>query len=332
MILGGVLFFLLASLLLYALLGGADFGGGVLELFLGRKAQLEQRKLISHAMAPVWEANHVWLILAVVILFVAFPRAYVLITVSLHLPVMAVLIGIVARGCAFTFRHYDSLDERYYLLYSRVFSVSSLWTAFFLGVTAGALMLGRIDPNAADFFSAYVNPWANTFCFATGLFTCALFALLAAAYLIGESDEPNLRRIFRRKARSALVVSVLAGGFAMLAGEQGGFSLARMLLGSKGSIACFCAATCLLLPFWWSLSLQHFITRVFGASLLALVLGGWFAAQFPDLVRAVGNAGVSVHDSAPEATLRAMLFALLFGSLLIFPAFLYLLRVFKAKR
>jgi cytochrome d ubiquinol oxidase subunit II len=334
MILGGVLFFLLASLTLYALLGGADFGGGVLELFLGRKAPLEQRKLISHAMAPVWEANHVWLILAVVILFVAFPRAYVLITVYLHIPVMAVLMGIVARGCAFTFRHYDSLDECYYLLYSRVFSISSLWTAFFLGVTAGALMLGRINPAATDFYGAYVSPWANGFCFATGAFTAALFALLAAAYLIGESEETTLRPVFRRKARIALVVSVIAGGLAMLTGELQGFSLARALLGSNGSVACFCAATLLLAPFWWSFSREHgaFFTRIFGAGLLALVLGGWFAAQFPYLVRAANDAGVSVSDSAPAATLRAMLFALLFGSVLIFPAFLYLLRVFKAKR
>ena len=333
MILYGVLFFLFASLTLYAILGGADFGAGVLELFLGGKGQLRSRRLITHAMAPVWEANHVWLILAVVILFVAFPRAYTAITLYLHLPLMAVLMGIVTRGCAFTFRHYDTIDDRYFLFYSRIFSLSSLWTSFFLGVTAGALMLGRVDPGAPGFVNAYVTPWANGFCFATGAFTVSLFTLVASAYLVGESDDEALRGIFRRKARIAMIVSVLAGAAAMLVGELQGFSLARMLIGSRGSVMCFIAATYLLWQFWGSLSQAKgaLLTRLVGAALVTLVLLGWFFAQYPYLVR-VGDAGLGVHEGAPEATLRAMLFALLSGSVLIFPAFCYLLRVFKAKR
>src|SRR4029453_6983829 len=91
------------SFLLYALLGGADFGAGIVEAFAGRRGELT----ISKAIAPVWEANHVWLILAVVILFTGFPAVYASLSWVLHIPLMIVLLGIIMRGTAFTFRHYD---------------------------------------------------------------------------------------------------------------------------------------------------------------------------------------------------------------------------------
>src|SRR3982750_1491425 len=92
-----------ASFVLYALLGGADYGAGIIEAFSGRKGE----QTVSRALAPVWEANHVWLILAIVILFTGFPAVYSSISTVLHIPLMVVLVGIIFRGCAFTFRHYD---------------------------------------------------------------------------------------------------------------------------------------------------------------------------------------------------------------------------------
>src|SRR5687768_5964304 len=96
------------SFILYTLLGGADFGAGIIETFAGKKGE----GTISKAIAPVWEANHVWLILAVVILFTAFPRVYSSLSLVLHIPLMLVLLGIILRGTAFTFRHYDVIDDR----------------------------------------------------------------------------------------------------------------------------------------------------------------------------------------------------------------------------
>ena len=98
---------LVISLLLYVLLGGADFGGGILELLTKGKAS----GIVSKAIAPVWEANHMWLILVVVILFVGFPDVYTTILTALHIPVLLTLIGIILRGSAFTFRHYDIEEE-----------------------------------------------------------------------------------------------------------------------------------------------------------------------------------------------------------------------------
>ena len=126
---------------LYTILGGADFGAGIIETFAGSK----RAHAISKAMAPVWEANHVWLILAVVILFNAFPQIYATISVVLHIPLMIILVGIILRGSAFTFRHYDTSDDLFHPMYTRLFIVSSWITPLFLGITLGAMILGRID-------------------------------------------------------------------------------------------------------------------------------------------------------------------------------------------
>ena len=159
-----ILLFLALSLLFYVLFGGADFGAGMLELRLGKTLRDEQQELMAHAVAPVWEANHMWLVLAVVILFMGFPRIYTELSTYLFLPIMAILLGIVVRGCAFTFRHYDTLTPRPQGLYRWAYRLSSLWTAFFLGVIAGAPFLGRMSPQGSSFYEVYVASWLNPFC------------------------------------------------------------------------------------------------------------------------------------------------------------------------
>jgi cytochrome bd ubiquinol oxidase subunit II len=102
---------MLASLIVYALMGGADYGGGMWDLLASGARAQRQRQAIVEAIAPVWEANHVWLILVVVLLFSAFPRAFSTIMIGLHIPITAMLLGIVLRGSAFVFRKYDSTVE-----------------------------------------------------------------------------------------------------------------------------------------------------------------------------------------------------------------------------
>src|SRR5215212_6815075 len=120
-----------ASFLLYTLLGGADFGAGIVETFAGRREEIT----ISKAIAPVWEANHVWLILAVVILFTGFPLVYSSLSLVLHIPLMLALLGIICRGTAFTFRHYDIPGERSHRYYTYFFKTSSFITPMFFGIT-----------------------------------------------------------------------------------------------------------------------------------------------------------------------------------------------------
>lgn len=328
----GNLFFLAAALLFYILFAGADFGAGILELALGKRKAQEQRKLISHAMAPVWEANHVWIVLVVVILFMGFPAVYGLISTHLFIPVIAVLMGIVARGCAFTFRHYDVLTQEYYDTYTKTFAFSSLWTAFFLGVLGGAASLGRIDPAALDFHGLYIQPWWNSFCLALGIFNVILFALLASVYLVDESDDPEVRRLFQRRSIILSMILVACGPFVFWTADLNAYPLFQMFFNHPVSIVCFASATLLLIPFWKNLLSQKTTiwSRILGMLIVSFVVIGWYAIQFPAAVRLNSNQILSFFEAAaPEATLRVLLGALVVGSLIIFPALGYLFLVFK---
>src|ERR1044071_3276095 len=143
------------SFLLYTLLGGADFGAGIVEAFAGKREEVT----ISKAMAPVWEANHVWLILAVVILFTGFPVIYSSLSLVLHIPLMLVLLGIICRGTAFTFRNYDVIEDQSHKYYTTLFKLSSFITPLFLGISLGAMILGRITFNtSASFYEKFIAP------------------------------------------------------------------------------------------------------------------------------------------------------------------------------
>ena len=168
--------FLGLSLLLYCLLAGADFGAGVLEIFMGRENRRAQREIIDRALGPVWEANHIWLILIVVILFMGFPTVYSRVSTNLHLPLTAMLLGIIARGCSFTFRHYDAVKGRSQRSYTLFFIYSSVWTPFCLGVVTGALVPGGITAAPSGYLEGYVWPWLRPFPLALGGFTVCLFA------------------------------------------------------------------------------------------------------------------------------------------------------------
>ena len=123
---------IVVALNLYMLMGGADYGGGVWDLLASGPRARRQRDLIAKAIGPVWEANHVWLILAITVMFTAFPLAFTTITTFLHLPLLLMLVGLVFRGSAFSFRSYDS--ERSHTTWGLVFSISSLLTPILRGL------------------------------------------------------------------------------------------------------------------------------------------------------------------------------------------------------
>src|ERR1700733_5524540 len=121
-----VIAYLWASILLYLLLGGADFGAGILELFTSEKNRGITRKTMYKAIGPIWEANHMWLIIAIVILFVGFPAIYTTVSTYLHLPLVIMLMGIIARGTAFAFRNNDVVHDEMDFAYSGVFVYASV--------------------------------------------------------------------------------------------------------------------------------------------------------------------------------------------------------------
>src|SRR5215203_2683166 len=159
-LLGGAI---LVSLTFYALMGGADYGGGVWDLLARGPRAGRQRALIAEAIGPVWEANHVWLILVIVMLFTAFPLAFATVSTALHVPLTVMLIGIVLRGTAFTFRSYDSKRDHVQRRWSIVFSVASLVTPVVLGMTVGAIASGTIRVEnglvTSGFFASWLAPF-----------------------------------------------------------------------------------------------------------------------------------------------------------------------------
>ena len=300
--------FLAVSIILYCLFAGADFGAGILEIFRGKTYREEQRELITHAMGPVWEANHVWLILAVVILFSGFPKVYSLYSIRLHIPLTLMLVGIIFRGCAFTFRHYDAVQDRSQEYYSTFFMVSSLITPFFLGTLAAAVFNLRHLPVTLDFFAMYVAPWANAFCFSVGLFTCILFAFLAAVYLVGETEDRSLRALFVRRAQYFNLAAVLTGPLVFSAAEISDFHLLALFLGNPVSLGCMVLATALLFPLWRSLAGGKPVSaRIMAAGQVTLILLGWFHLQ------AVTSGAdpmqvLSVFPAAEDSVMKAIFF------------------------
>ncbi len=209
----------LVALTAYVLLGGADFGGGVWDLLASGPRKREQRALIAEAIGPIWEANHVWLILVIVVLFTCFPVAFARLAIGLHIPLSLMLIGIVLRGSAFTFRsHYGHSGEHDDTAgtsqhWGRIFAIASVGTPVMLGLCVSALAAGTLrPPGRAGFYEAYVAPWLTPFGVGVGLLTLALFAFLAAVYLTVEAREWALQEDFRRRALGA-AAAVLVTAF-----------------------------------------------------------------------------------------------------------------------
>ena len=138
----------LAALLAYAVLGGADFGGGVWDLLARGPRAAQQRTAIAEAMGPVWEANHVWLIFLIVLLFTCVPAAFAALSVAFFAPFHLVLLGIVLQGAAFVFRAHGHAAAGVPLAWGRVFGIASVITPFLLGASLGATSAGHVRAQA----------------------------------------------------------------------------------------------------------------------------------------------------------------------------------------
>jgi len=317
---------ILAALVLYALSGGADFGGGVWDLLASGPRKREQRELIERALGPIWEANHVWLILVVVVLFTGFPAVFAAISIALFVPLLLLLVGIVLRGAAFTFRTYDRPEDRVQRRWGLLFSGASALAPLVLGVVVGAIASGRLRVAAGG--SA---PWAwlGPFPLGVGLLALALFALLAAAYLAVEATG-ELREDFRRRALGAeLAVLAVALGVALLARAEAPLvydGLTRRWWSPPLFLAMAAASAAALA----SLARGRVLAaRASAVVQVALVIAGWGAAQHPWLL--VPDLTLA-SASAPRAVQVALLWALGVGALFLFPALYVLFRTFKGER
>lgn len=325
-----IIFFLGFSLVFYVLFGGADFGAGVLEMISGT----QNRQNVAHAIGPVWEANHVWLILVVVILFMGFPKIYSTLSLYLHIPLLIMLIGIVFRGTAFAFMHYDAIQGRSNDVYNWVFKISSLLTPLFLGIVAGAATLGKINPDATTFFDGFIAPWLNLFSISVGIFTTVLFTFLADVYMIGEAEDVKEFKAFTSAAWSLNAISIASGILVFTSAQFNGLPLFRMYINSWFAISMVILATASIPVLWWSLNNEKIIlSRSLAAGQVIAVMLAWFWVQMPVVIRQVGPTDLTFHNSAaPDATLWQLLWALVIGSCIILPFLYYLMRVFKGEQ
>lgn len=325
------------SLNAYVLLGGADFGGGVWDLLARGRQRDEQRALIAEAIGPIWEANHVWLILVVVLLFTCFPRAYAHLATALHVPITLMLIGIVLRGSAFTFRTYDSTRDRVQRRWGRIFSVASVATPVLLGLCVGAVASGRVPLGGSvpglnapglTFVDRFISPWAaSPFGWAVGGLALALFAFLAATYLTVEAQEASLRETFRRRALQTQMALLAAAALTIaLAARDAplvfdGLTRGSVALGMH-AVTAVAAVTSIV-----ALSRRAYATaRLAAAAQASFILWGWAWSQFPVLLPPDGSITAL---AAPRVTLTLVLSVLAVGTLILLPSFVYLFRVFK---
>lgn len=317
----------IASLVLYALLGGADYGGGVWDLFAFGSRARKQRALIAEAISPVWEANHVWLILIIVILFTAFPPAFAAIATALHIPITLLLIGIVLRGTAFTFRTYDVQRDDVQRRWSLLFSIASIITPVLLGITLGAIASGTIRVEDGIVTTGFVGSWLAPFPFAVGFFALALFAFLAAVYLTLETRDRELQEDFRRRALiSGVAVGILALIVFVFAGTGAPTVRAGISRTWWALVLHACTAVFAVTAFYALWTRNYKLARVCAAAQVTLILLGWAFAQFPHLV----EPDITIFSAAaPRITLQLLLGALVLGALLLFPSYYYLFRIFK---
>jgi cytochrome d ubiquinol oxidase subunit II len=327
-LLGGVI---VAALVLYLLLGGADFGGGVWDLLALGARRDQQRRAIEQAIGPIWEANHVWLILVVVVLFSAFPAAFAALATALHVPLTLFLLGVVMRGSAFTFRAAEAgggAGGRRQLRWGLVFSLASVLSPLLLGMVVGAIASGAIRVAGGVVAGGFFAPWLSPFSIAVGLFALSLCAFLAATYLAAEVDAPELRRDFRARALAAGAAVGVCALAAFLLSRAGAPRIWLGLTGRRWTwplhAATAAAAVAALAALWRS---RFRWARVCAAAQTALILAGWAAAQYPYLL----VPDLTLWNAAAPARTRSLLLVILAAGVpVLVPSIVVLLRVFKA--
>ncbi|HXS46027.1 MAG TPA: cytochrome d ubiquinol oxidase subunit II [Solirubrobacterales bacterium] len=301
---------------LYALFGGADFGAGLWDLIAGDARKGERpRALIQRSLTPVWEANHVWLIFILVVLWTAFPEAFGAVMSTLYVPIALAAVGIVLRGAGFAFRKsIESLEGQRAM--GAAFALSSVLTPFFMGTVVGAIAAGNVPASGdGDAFSSWLAPLPLL----TGALFVASGAYLAAVYLVSDARRaasPDLEDYF---ARRALAAALVAGGFAV-AGIFALHSDARYVfdrLTAEGLPLVIVSALCGLGVLGLLLRGARRGLRPLAAGAVVAVIWGWGVAQFPYLLPTTLKI---TQSAAPDPTLDAVLIVFVVAALVVLPA------------
>jgi len=305
----------------YALFGGADFGGGFWDLIAGNAEKGERpRGTIQRSLTPVWEANHVWLIFILVVLWTAFPSTFSAIFSTLYVPLTLAVLGIVLRGSGFAFRSsVEGLQER--RAAGAVFALSSVITPFFMGAVVGAIAVGNVPAHGnGDAFSTWLAP-APLF---IGVMFVATSAYLAAVFLVGDARRAEDHEMELYFEKRALAAGVVAGIFAVVGlialHSEGPYVYDRLV--HEGLPLVIISALCgigmlIVLRFGGRLLL-----RPLAAGAVIAVIWGWFIAQFPYLLPT--SLTIS-RGAAPDPTLGAVFIIFAVACIVVLPALAILL-------
>jgi cytochrome bd ubiquinol oxidase subunit II len=311
-----ILFVVIAA---YALFGGADFGGGIWDLLAGSADRgAARRGLIDESITPVWEANHVWLVFILVLLWTAFPPAFAAIMIALFVPLSLSLLGIVLRGVGFAFRH-TAQRLRMKQLSGATFAAASLITPFFMGTVVGAIATGQVPAHPHGNILA---AWTSATAILTGFLFVAACAYISAVYLVLEARQRGNRELTRYFAVRATAAGVVTG--ALAGGTFGELSVSAPRLFARLTgialplVAVSIAAGTAVMAMLWLRWYHVLALRATAAVAVATVVGGWGLAQYPYLL----PTSLSLADgSAPTATLIAEFVVTGLAVLLVAPGF-----------
>jgi cytochrome d ubiquinol oxidase subunit II len=309
---------------LYALFGGADFGAGFWDLTAGGAERgAPKRKLIEHSIGPVWEANHVWLIFVLVVMWTCFPPLFGAVSSTLWVPLTLAAFGVIARGSSFAFRKVTT-DIRHQRVFGGGFALSSVVTPFFLGAAAGAVASGRVPPGVGR--GNALTSWWNPVSVMTGVLAVVVCAYLAAVYLTADArrtGDPELITQFRIRALVAGVVAGIVSTVGLLLLHDDAPALAHGL--AHRALPLVIVSGIAGLASLALLYLGHFLTaRLTAALAVSAVLWAWAVAQYPHVL----DPGLTISQAAANHTvLDAVLLSLGVGAVLLVPslAWLYLL-------
>jgi len=322
--------FILVGLAAYTVLAGADFGAGFWTLVAGggSATPAQTREHARHAMGPVWEANHVWLIFVLVVCWTAYPVAYASIVSTLAAPLFIAAVGIILRGATYALRSQVG-GHRGRRAVEHVFAISSILTPFALGTIAGAIASGRVPVgNAAG---NLVTSWLNPTSVVIGLLAVALSGYLAAVYLAADARRLHERLLEADFRRRALASGVVAGALAVAGvvtvrldaraiwdGLTAGLGLAMLVVSGVAGI--------LTLVLVWRKRFGP--ARVSAAAAVAAIVAGWAAAQRPDFLPGLTVAAAA----AVRPTLIAVVVAVAIGAVVLVPALVLLFGLFLGGR
>jgi cytochrome bd ubiquinol oxidase subunit II len=311
------LIFVLIGLALYTVLGGADFGAGMWELTAGRGSGAERIRDHAHdSMAPVWEANHVWLIFVLTVMWTAYPTAFGSIASTLSIPLFIAAIGITLRGATYALRS-GTTGRRELRRIDTIFAASSILTPFALGTVVGSIASRRVPVGnaAGDLLTSWLNPIS---------ILIGVLAVASAAYLAGVFLAADAVRIgdadLARRCRARALLAGCAAGLVAIAGivvlRSDAPPLYHGLVGGAGRPALIVSVVAGVLAVALVWRCRFGLARYTAALAVAAIIAGWAAAQQPVLLPGLTIA----QAAAPRDTLVVVVAAVLIGAVILFPS------------